>query len=120
VPFKRLSHTESIDILTGANRKRSATDLGYRGRTLDAIRLIHRGRYKSLNPAERRLLKQRQAIEPNIGHLNDEPRMWRNHPKGEPGDAINSRPCEFGFCPWLPAARPEVHVISAVSGPSNT
>ena len=45
-------------------------DLGYRGVDADLpdIAIKHRGKFKTLTVLERRLFKQRQAIEPIIWH----------------------------------------------------
>ena len=46
-------------------------DLGYRGVDRDnpGVRIVHRGRIRSLDAKDRQRLKRRQAIEPVIGHL---------------------------------------------------
>ena len=88
----------------GTNPKEVAVDLGYRG--VDAenpdVRIIHRGKYKSLSKAERKRLKRRQAVEPIIGHLKSDHGMARNWLKGSFGDAVHVVLCAAGFnFKWL-------------------
>jgi len=55
----------------GRASKEAAVDLGFRGVDADnpSMKIIHRGKYKSLSRQQRRWLKRRQAVEPAIGHL---------------------------------------------------
>jgi IS5 family transposase len=73
------SHVEQAEILSGVKLNRIVADLGYRGQVVPDVPVIHRGRYKYLTPAERKLLKRRQAVEPTIGYLKEEYRMRRYH-----------------------------------------
>jgi IS5 family transposase len=76
--------------------------LGYRGREVDGIRILHRGKPKRMSKAEKRLLKRRQAVEPSIGHLKADHRMRRNFLKGALGDAMNPILAAAGFnIRWL-------------------
>ena len=67
-------------------------DLGYRGvdRANPGVRIVHRGRIRSLDDQDRKRLKRRQAIEPVIGHLKADHRMARCWLKGATGDALNA------------------------------
>lgn len=91
--------------LPGSPKPHTAiVDLGYRG--IDAevapIQVIHRGKHKSLNQRQRRLLKRRQAVEPIIGHVKADHGMQRNWLRGEAGDAIHPILCAAGFnLRWL-------------------
>ena len=79
-------------------------DLGYRGVDADSpdVRIIHRGKFKSLPPEERRKLKRRQAVEPIIGHLKSDHRMNRCSLKGEIGDTLHAVLCATGYnLRWL-------------------
>lgn len=79
-------------------------DLGYRGgdEAISPMKLIHRGKYKSLSEAERKLLKRRQAVEPVIGHLKQDHRMHRCWLKGSEGDALNAVLSTAGYnLRWL-------------------
>ena len=88
----------------GARPRTVYADLGYRGGD-DAIapmKLIHRGKYKSLAEDERKRLKRRQAVEPVIGHLKQEHRMHRCWLKGSEGDALNAVLSAAGYnLRWL-------------------
>ncbi len=78
--------------------------LGYRGgdEAIAPVKLIHRGKYKSLSDAQRKSLKRRQAVEPVIGHLKQDHRMHRCWLKGSEGDALNAVLCAAGYnLRWL-------------------
>ena len=52
--------------------------------------LFTSGLGKATSPALRRRKLRRSAIEPKIGHMKSDNRMWRCFLKGELGDAINA------------------------------
>ena len=88
----------------GAKPHTVYADLGYRGgdEAITPMKLIHRGKYKSLTGAQRELLKRRQAVEPVIGHLKQDHRMRRCWLKGSEGDALNAVLCAAGYnLRWL-------------------
>jgi IS5 family transposase len=88
----------------GAKPHTVYADLGYRGgdEAITPVKLIHRGKYKSLTHAQRELLKRRQAVEPVIGHLKQDHRMRRCWLKGSEGDALNAVLCAAGYnLRWL-------------------
>ena len=74
-------------------------DLGYRGVDADnpGVQTIYRGKYKSLTGEETRLLKQRQAIEPVIGHTKADHRMDRCWLNGAARDALPALCCAAGY-----------------------
>lgn len=79
-------------------------DLGYRGVDAEVtpVKVIHRGRIKTMNRRQRRMLKRRQAVEPVIGHVKADHGMRRNWLKGEIGDAVHPILCAAGFnLRWL-------------------
>jgi IS5 family transposase len=89
---------------TGIRPTTAYVDLGYRGVDGDnpGVAIRHRGRFKTLNAQERKLLKRRQAIEPIIGHLKADHRMDRCHLKGEQGDRLHAVLCAAGYnIRWL-------------------
>jgi IS5 family transposase len=93
---------EQTAILTDTPVKTALVDLGYRGREVDGIRILHRGKPKRMSKAEKRLLKRRQAVEPSIGQLKADHRMRRNLVKGTLGDAMNPILAAAGFnIRWL-------------------
>ena len=87
----------------GVKPTTAVVDLGYRGVDhLVPVEIIHRGRFKTMAPQQRRWLKGRQAIEPVIGHLKADHRMDRCWLKGAEGDAIHAVLCAVGFnLRWL-------------------
>ena len=79
-------------------------DLGYRGVDADnpGVRVMHRGRIKSMTKLERKRLKRRQAVEPVIGHVKHDHRMIRCHLIGSLGDALHAIACAAGYnIRWL-------------------
>ena len=89
---------------TGGIPKEVVVDLGFRGVDHDnpQVKIIHRGKAKSLTNPQRRWLKRRQAVEPAIGHLKSDCRMERCWLKGELGDALHAVLCAAGYnLRWL-------------------
>ncbi len=89
---------------TGVKPTTAFVDLGYRGVDADHpdVRIVHRGKSRRITPAERRLLRRRQAIEPIIGHLKSDHRMDRCHLKGTQGDRLHAVLCAAGYnIRWL-------------------
>lgn len=88
----------------GKAPKEAVADLGFRGVDHDnpGVRIIHRGRYKSLTVRRRRWRKRRQANEPAIGHLKSDNRTDRCWLQGQLGDALHASRCAVGYnlC-WL-------------------
>ena len=88
----------------GVVPKEVFVDLGYRGVDQDnpQVRIVHRGRPRSLDELDRQRLRRRPAIEPVIGHLKADHRMARCWLKGATGDAINAVLAAAGFnLRWL-------------------
>ena len=87
---------------TGASPKVAITDLGYRGREVEGVQILHRGKAKSLTRRQWRWIKRRQAVEPVIGHLKQEHRLGRSWLKGALGDALNAIGAAAGYnLRWL-------------------
>ena len=79
-------------------------DLGFRGVDADnpGKEIIHRGKFKNLNPQQKAWLRRRQAVEPAIGHLKSDHRMDRCWLKGAIGDALHTISCAAGYnLRWL-------------------
>jgi transposase, IS5 family len=98
--------SQSNDLIKGAGSevKQAFVDLGYRGVDADnpGIEVVHRGRIKSMNERQKRLLKRRQAIEPAIGHIKHDNRMIRCYLRGSIGDALHAISCAAGYnIRWL-------------------
>jgi IS5 family transposase len=74
--------------LTGVEIGRVLVDLGFRGHGItDKQVLISRTR--GLQPALKKALKRRQAIEPWIGHMKSDGKLGRCYLKGSIGDRIH-------------------------------
>ncbi len=71
-------------------------DLGYRGRDVEGVQILHRGKAKTLTRRQWRWIKRRQAVEPVIGHLKQDCRLNRCHLKGAQGDALHVLGCAAG------------------------
>lgn len=79
-------------------------DLGYRGVDYNNpdVKVIHRGRIKSMSAAEKKVLKRRQAVEPAVGHIKHDNRMIHCYLKGSIGYALNAISCAAGYnIRWL-------------------
>ncbi len=77
-------------------------DLGDRGREVDGVQVLHRGKAKTLTRRQWRWIKRRQAVEPVIGHLKDDCRLRRCRLKGAQGDALHVLGCVAGYnLRWL-------------------
>jgi IS5 family transposase len=93
---------EQVQNLTERKVKQVIVDLGYRGRELEGVQVLHRGKAKSLTKRQWRWIKRRQAVEPVIGHLKAEHRMDRCRLKGAEGDALHAIACAAGYnLRWL-------------------
>ena len=100
----QLAQTNGLLEKGGRVPKEVVVDLGYRGVDSDNpnVRIIHRGKFKSLTKPQRRWLKRRQAVEPAIGHLKADHRMDRCWLQGALGDALHTVLCAAGYnLRWL-------------------
>lgn len=118
---------EQVGIISGIQPTTAIVDLGYRGREIEGVNVLHRGKPKSLSRRQWGWVKRRQAVEPVIGHLKDDCRLRRCHLKGAEGDALHVIACAAGYnirwllrwiallCAWMWAA-----VVSNHSGRHST
>ena len=100
----QLAQSNALIQSAGTSIKQAFVDLAYRGVDADnpGVEVIHRGRIKSMNKAERKQLKRRQATEPAIGHTKHDNRMIRCHLNGSIGDALHAICCAAGYnIRWL-------------------
>lgn len=83
----------------GAMPREVIVDLGYRGVDADnpGVRILHRGKSRSMTKSEKERLRRRQAIEPTIGHLKADHRLDRCWLKGAEGDALHTVLCVAGY-----------------------
>ena len=106
---------EQAEIVSGQTPTTAIVDLGYRGREIEGVTVLHRGKPKTLTRRQWAWVKRRQAVEPVIGHLKDDCRLRRNPLKGAQGDALHVIACAAGYnirwllrwiaflCAWLRA-----------------
>ena len=106
---------EQAEIVSGHKPTTAIVDLGYRGREIEGVTVLHRGKPKTLTRRQWAWVKRRQAVEPVIGHLKDDCRLRRCHLKGTEGDALHVIACAAGYnirwllrwiaflCAWLRA-----------------
>jgi IS5 family transposase len=86
---------EQIQENTGKLPKQAACDRGYRGRSeVHGVNIVIPGTPKKSDTywqrkKKHKLFCNRAAIEPTIGHIKSDCRMWRNFLKGTVGDSIN-------------------------------
>ena len=93
---------EQVEIVSGMKPKTAIVDLGYRGRNVEGVTVLHRGKPKTLTRRQWAWVKRRQAVEPVIGHLKDDCRLRRCHLKGAQGDALHVIGCAAGYnIRWL-------------------
>ena len=100
----QLTQTNALIVQSGKKVTQAYVDLGYRGVDADnpGVRVLHRGRIKSMSQIERKRLQRRQAVEPAIGHLKHDSRMVRCYLKGSLGDALHAISCAAGYnIRWL-------------------
>ncbi len=71
---EQIEQTNNLLIDQIVSVKTAYVDLGNRGvdASLNEVKLIHRGKIKSLTKQQRKGLKRRQAIEPIIGHVKQD------------------------------------------------
>jgi IS5 family transposase len=110
----------------GVRPHTAVVDLGFRGVDEDVapVRLLHRGKGKTLTEQQRRRLKRRQAIEPAIGHAKLDHRMDRCWLQGSVGDPLHAFPhrsirARYINCGWeaaIPSPRFPVRFRFIVKG----
>src|SRR5262249_7414365 len=87
-----------LEKLTGVTVRRIHGDKGYRGHNYpNRFKVWISGQVRRVTKAIRREMRRRAAIEPVIGHLNDDHRMRRNHLKGRHDDRINAVLAAAGY-----------------------
>ncbi|RBL10729.1 transposase, partial [Xanthomonas oryzae] len=106
-------------------------DLGYRGRDVEGVQILHRGKAKTLTRRQWRWIKRRQAVEPVIGHLKQDCRLNRCHLNGAQGDALHVLGCAAGdnlrwrlrwiafLRAWLQVVRARSSTPSSIMWPAN-
>ncbi|KOR46083.1 transposase, partial [Xanthomonas oryzae] len=100
-------------------------DLGYRGREVDGVQILHRGKAKTLTRRQWGWIKRRQAVEPVIGHLKQDCRLNRCYLTGAQGDALHVLGCAAGYnlrwlLRWIAFLRAWLQVVRARSSTSSS
>jgi IS5 family transposase len=72
------------------------TDKGYRGHSVTDKIVFKSGQKRGVTERIKKMLKRRQAIEPQIGHMKSEGKLRRNFLKGFFGDKLNAIFCGLG------------------------
>lgn len=94
---------EQAEILSGEKPKTAIVVLGYRGRSVEGMEILHPGKTIRLTRWQWSWVRRCQAIEPTIGHLKDGYRLRRNRLKYALGDALHVLACAAGYnLLWLP------------------
>jgi IS5 family transposase len=87
---------EQVAILTDHAPTTALVDRGYRGVTVEGVRVLHSGQKRGVTQGLKAMIKRRSAIEPAIGHMKTEGRLGRNPLKGALGDALHAVLCGAG------------------------
>lgn len=87
---KQIEHTHPLMQDAGTRPKVAITDLDYRGREVEGVRFLPRGKAKSPPRRQGCRIKRRQSVEPVIAHLEQEHQLDRHWIKGALGDALNA------------------------------
>ena len=87
-----------MEKLTAKKPGRVFVDRGYRGDNYHPANVeVYLSGRRGLDPILKKLLRNRSAIEPSIGHLKHDNRMGRNYLRGTEGDRINAM---LSGCGW--------------------
>ena len=94
---------KQVERLTGKAPKTGIVDRGYRGRKIiEGVKILTPGNLaksatRYLIQKTRKQFRARAGIEPVIGHLKQDHRMWRNFLLDEDGDKLNTILAATGF-----------------------
>lgn len=94
---------QQVEMLTGRMPKYGIVDRGYRGRKIvEGVKILSPGKLVSsasryLIQKTRKQFRARAGIEPVIGHIKRDHRMWRNFLLDEDGDKLNTILAATGF-----------------------
>lgn len=87
---------ERAEINSESTVKMVFTDKGYRGHGITDKIIYRSGQKRGVTKHIKKMLKRRQAVEPQIGHMKQEGKLARNFLKGIFGDKINAMLCGVG------------------------
>ncbi|QCP55096.1 IS5 family transposase [Trinickia violacea] len=87
---------EQAAILSDVKPQIAIVDRGYKGITVDGVKIYHPGLRRGITRGLRAMIRRRSAIEPAIGHMKADGKLDRNWLKGALGDAIHAVLCGAG------------------------
>ncbi len=87
---------EQAAILSDASPEVAIVDRGYKGFTIDGVKIYHPGLRRGITRGLRAMIRRRSGIEPAIGHMKTDGRLDRNRLKGALGDAMHAVLCGAG------------------------
>jgi IS5 family transposase len=87
---------EQAAILSDASPEVAIVDRGYKGVTIDGVKIYHPGLRRGITRGLRAMIRRRSAIEPAIGHMKTDGKLDRNWLKGALGDAMHAVLCGAG------------------------
>lgn len=87
---------DQVEVLTDIRPSLAVVDRGYRGHGVTRTRVLISGMRKGISPMLAKLLRRRNAIEAEIGHMKTDGRLTRSPLKGTAGDAIFAVLCACG------------------------
>lgn len=87
---------EQVSILIDRTPKTVIVDKGYKGASIEGVRILRSGQKRGLTKRLKAMIDRRSAIEPTIGHMKTDGRLARNPLKGELGDALHAVLCGAG------------------------
>jgi IS5 family transposase len=87
---------EQVEILTDQKPEFAFVDRGYRGHSVENVKVFISGARRGVTRTIAKLLRRRSAIEPMIGHMKNDGRLTRCTLKGTEGDAVFAVFCGCG------------------------
>ena len=103
----RRKRSSKVCILTDHLPEAVFVDKGYRGIAVASVAIWLSGQKRRVTSAIKKAILRRSAIEPAIGHMNNDGRLRRNWLMGNLGDALHAVLCGAGhnLCMILRALR---------------
>ena len=87
---------EQAAILSDVSPEVAIVDRGYKGVTIDGVKIYHPGLRRGITRGLRAMIRRRSAIESAIGHMKMDGKLDRNWLKGALGDAMQAVLCGAG------------------------
>jgi IS5 family transposase len=87
---------EPAAILSDVQPEIAVVDRGYKGVTVDVVKVYHSGLRRGIARGLRAMIRRRSAIGPAIGHMKTDGKLDCNWLKGALGDAMHAVLCGAG------------------------